>query len=112
MFLDIIDIQILELLRENARLINSEGKEIDRMKAMQVKGKGVKEAKKGEEVAISLPSITYGRQVKEGDILYVDITDYQFKNLKNNKDLLSYDEIKTLQELAEIKRKTKPTWGI
>ncbi|MBU2523027.1 MAG: translation initiation factor IF-2 [Nanoarchaeota archaeon] len=99
-------------LRENAYIINAEGKSVDHMKAMQVKGKGVKEAKKGEEVAISLPSITYGRQVKEGDILYVDLTEYQFRNLKNNKELLSYDEIQTLQELAEIKRKTKPTWGV
>lgn len=99
-------------LRENVRLINAEGKEIDHMRGLQVKGKGVKEAKKGEEVAISLPSVTYGRQVKEGDILYVDINEYQFKNLKNNKELLGYDEIKILQEIAEIKRKEKPTWGV
>ena len=99
-------------LRENVGLINSEGKTIDRLKAMQIKGKGVQEAKKGEEVAISLPSVTYGRQVKEGDILYADITENQFKNLKKNKDLLAYDEIQTLQELAEIKRKTKATWGL
>lgn len=99
-------------LRENVQLINSEGKSIDRLKAMQIKGKGVHEAKKGEEVAISLPSITYGRQVKEGDILYADISEFDFKNLKKNKDLLTYDEIQVLQELSEIKRKTKPTWGI
>ena len=99
-------------LRENAHIINKDGKAIDRLKAMQVKGKGVLEAKKGEEVAISLPSVTYGRQVSEGDVLYADISENQFKSLKNNKDLLSYDEIQTLQELAEIKRKSKPTWGL
>jgi len=99
-------------LRENVKLINSEGKSIDRLKGMQVKGKGVQEAKKGEEVAISLPSITYGRQVKEGDVLYTDLSEYDFKNLKGSKELLTYDEIKVLQELAEIKRKTKSTWGL
>jgi len=99
-------------LKENVSLINLEGKAIDKLKAIQSKGKGVKEAKKDEEVAISLPSITYGRQIKEGDILYSDISEYHFRELKKNKELLTFDEIKILQELANIKRKTNVGWGI
>ena len=31
---------------------------------------------------------------------------------KENKDILSREEIQTLQKIAEIKRKKKPTWGV
>jgi len=36
----------------------------------------------------------------------------QFRNFKKNKDLLSGNEIKILQEIAEIKRNKKSDWGM
>jgi len=93
-------------------LMNINNKIINKIKAMQSEGKGIEKAKKGSEVAISLPSVTYGRQVKEGDVLYSEISEYQFRKLKESKKLLTPDEIAVLQEIAEIKRKEKSTWGL
>ena len=100
------------ILKSDIRLMNSEGEEIDRVKAIQSQKKAVQSAKKGEDVAISLPSITFGRQVNEGEILFSDINEHEFRNLKANKKLLSPNEITILQEIAKIKRTKKATWGL
>jgi len=63
------------------------------------------------EVAISIPGTNYERQLKDKKFLYSNISESQFKEFKKNKDLLSQSEIKTLQEVAEIKRRTKADWG-
>ena len=63
------------------------------------------------EVAISLPGINYERQIKDKNILYSELGESQFKNFKKNKDLLSPNEIKILQEIAELKRESNSDWG-
>ncbi len=99
-------------LKSGLILMNEEGEKIDRIKSMQSEAKSVEEAKKGQELAISLPKITFDRQVKEDQILYSVIKEEEFRKLKKNKKYLSQEEIKILQEIAKIKRKEKPTWGI
>lgn len=99
-------------LKAGVELINEKGNEIDKIKTMQSEGKGVEKATAGQELAISLPSVTFGRQVKEDDILYVNLNEEEFRKLKENKKYLSASEIKILQEIADIKRKSKATWGI
>ncbi len=63
-------------------------------------------------MAVSISGINYERRMKDIDSLYSDISEQQFRNFKKNKDLLSSAELKILQEIAEIKRKTKIDWGI
>lgn len=99
-------------LKPGVQLINEKGEEIAKIKGMQSEGKGVEKATQGMELAISLPNVTFGRQVKEDDVLYADLIGDEFLRLKENKKYLSSGEIKVLQEVAEIKRKTKATWGI
>ncbi|UZE94147.1 MAG: translation initiation factor IF-2 [Candidatus Pacearchaeota archaeon] len=99
-------------LKAGTRLMNEEGKKVDKIKNMQSEGKSVEKAEKSKELAISLPKITFGRQVKEDQILYTEIHEEDFRKLKKNKKYLSQDEIKILQEIANIKRKEKATWGI
>ncbi len=99
-------------LKPGISLINDKGEEVDKIKNLQSEGKSVEKAKKGKELAISLPKITFGRQVKENQILYCSITEQEFRQLKKNKRYLTKDEISVLQEIAQIKRKIKATWGI
>ena len=100
-------------LRSGLSLMNHKGKALDRVKAIQNQNKSVQEAKKGDEVAISLPSINYHRQLIEGESLYSDLSEFEFKKLKQQKSLLSQEEVSVLQEIADIKRKReKPTWGL
>jgi translation initiation factor 5B len=92
--------------------MNQDGEEIDKIKGMQSENKSVEKAHQGEELAISLPNITFGRQVKENQTLYTIVKEDEFRKLKDNKKYLSQSEISVLQEIAQIKRKTKATWGI
>ena len=58
------------------------------------------------EIAISIPGLNYERQIKNPNInfLYSEISESQFKNFKKNKDLLSINEKKILEEISEIRR--------
>jgi translation initiation factor 5B len=92
--------------------IFKEGKKACTLKSIQKEKETVSEAKKGEQIAASFPGLIAGRQIKEGDILYSDIPEPEFRKLKKLKKYLSDDEVMVLKEIAEIKRKEKITWGI
>lgn len=99
-------------LKVDIHIMNAKGKTLDKIKAIQDKKESLKEVKSGKDVAISMPNVNYHRQLFEGEILYSDLTEFGFRKLKTNKKLLTQEEIKILQEIAEIKRKTNSTWGI
>lgn len=100
------------ILKPNTPLINQENEEVAEVKSIQSENKNIEKALQGQEVAISLPNVTFGRQVKENQVLYSNLTEEEFKKLKENKKLLTKQELMLLQEIAEIKRKSKTTWGI
>ena len=98
-------------LKQNLSLIDENGDEISRVKSLQEDKKNVEEAEVGKEIALSLPGIAFDRKLKDSKYLYSDISERQFKSFKNNKDLLSGEELKILQEIAEIKRRKNESWG-
>lgn len=89
-----------------------DGKKLCDLKSMQEENNSVNEAVQGKQVAASFPGVTIGRQLKEGDILYSDLKEDEFRRLKELKKYLNNNEMKVLREIAEIRRKTNPTWGI
>lgn len=89
-----------------------EDKALTEAKELQHEGKKLTEAKRGEQIALSMPGITIGRQLKENDILYSDITEEQFRTYKKIKESLNEEERQILKEIAELKRKNNPSWGI
>ncbi len=99
-------------LKSGTPLIKADGSKVANIKGMQVERENVDEAKKGQELAISLPAITVGRQIHEEDILYADIPEEDFRKLKKLKKYLKGDEVEVLKEFAEIKRKANAMWGI
>ncbi|MBI2451504.1 translation initiation factor IF-2 [Candidatus Pacearchaeota archaeon] len=98
-------------LKVGARLIDESGEEIARVKSIQMDKKSAQEVSEGKEVAIALPGIYFDRKIGEKRFLYSELTANQFKNFKKNKDLLSSNELKVLQEIADIKSR-KGDWGI
>jgi translation initiation factor 5B len=99
-------------LTPDVEIIKPDGSKAGHVKGIQYENENIQKAEKGKQVAISLPDVTGGRQIKEEDILLVDIKEQEFKKLKSLKKYLSEDEITILKEIAEIKRKEKNTWGI
>ena len=93
-------------------LINEKDEKIGNIKNIQSENKSVQEAIEGLEVAISIPGLNYDRELKDKKYLYSNIGESQFKEFKKNKDLLTGPEMKILQEIAELKRKTNSEWGM
>ena len=69
-------------------------------------------AEQGKQLAMALDKITVGRQINEGDFLYTDIPEDDFKKLKELKKYLSKMEVDVLKEIVEIKRRENPIWGV
>jgi translation initiation factor 5B len=61
---------------------------------------------------MAMDGVTVGRQINEGDFLYTDIPEEDFKKMKELKKHLSKRELEVLKEIAEIKRKQNPVWGV
>ncbi len=99
-------------LKSDVDLIKADGSKAGHLKSMQKEKETVESADKNDEVAVSLPGVTAGRQVKENDVLYVDMGEENFRILKKFKKLLSNEEIELLKEFAEIKRKQNNLWGL
>ena len=95
-------------------LIDGKGEKVGRIKNIQSNNKGVDEATENMEVAISIPGSNFERKIKNKDFIFSELGESQFRNFKKNKDLLSANEKKALQEIAEIKRQKKDSegWGL
>jgi translation initiation factor 5B len=86
-------------------LMNASGEVIGKIKGIQNENSPVDAAKKGDSVAISIDEITFGRQVKENDILYTRVRDND-EMLFNRKfgDMLNDEEKALLKQISEIKK--------
>ena len=98
-------------LTSGQNLIDEKGEKVGRIKNIQSEQKSVNEAIEGMEIAVSIPGINFERAMKDRNNIYSDLGESQFRTFKKNKDLLSQNEIKILQEIAEIKRQKKADWG-
>ncbi|MEK6974542.1 MAG: translation initiation factor IF-2 [Nanoarchaeota archaeon] len=108
----VLGVEIIAGTLKPGMKLMKEGKEITEVKGIQEQGKNIPEAAKGKEVAVSFIKVIVGRQINSGDVLYSSINEEEFRKLKKLKKHLSDDEIKVMKEIAEIKRKENPVWGI
>jgi translation initiation factor 5B len=99
-------------IKPNVPLMDENGNQIARIKSIQENQNQLQEAVHGMEIAISLPGVNFERQLKEINYLYTDMSEQQFRKFKDNKDLLTKDEIQALQKIAEIKRRANNGWGV
>ncbi len=91
-------------------LMNDEGTIVGKVKELQNEGKPVEMAKKGDSVAISVEGPTYGRQIREGQILYTRVKDSDESLLKGKlKEGLSQEEQDLLNRIISIKGSSKKT---
>ena len=109
----IVGVEILAgTLKAGTPLMKTDGNVITEAKSIQQEQENIEKAEKGKQVAVSLPNVTIGRQVQEGDTLYSAIPEEHFKKLKEFKKYLSQEEISVLKEIADIMRQNNPMWGI
>ncbi len=87
-------------IKTGVELIKSDGTNIGSINEIQNRGESIATADEGMQVAISMKKPTFGRQIKENEILYVDVDIGEVNKLRG---LLSPDEEKLLTEVYEIK---------
>ena len=93
-------------------IMNADGKRITQVKSLKEGQDNVTIAEQGKQLAMAMDNITIGRQVNEGDFLYTDVPERDYKKLKSLKKYLTARELELLKEIAQIKRKDNPVWGI
>jgi translation initiation factor 5B len=103
------------LLKRNSRVVlfdDSEPERVGMLKSIQDEGEDVDEARTGERVAVSIDGPTVGRQIEEGDELWVEIPEKHAKILEQElEEDISADERETLRMYLEKHRNRDPFWG-
>ncbi len=97
-------------IRVGQRILRKDGRVVGRIKSMRKGENNVIEAIMGEEVAVAIEGVTIGRQIKAGETYYIDIPEEHGKKLFRMD--LKYEDREVLEEIARIKRKEKPFWGL
>ncbi|HYD03884.1 MAG TPA: translation initiation factor IF-2 [Alphaproteobacteria bacterium] len=109
----IVGIEVLSgTLRTGIKIMKSDGIAITEIKGVQKNKESVNKLEQKEQGAASLPGVTVGRQINEGDIYYSAIPEGDFRKLKTLVKYLSKEETTVLKEIAEIMRKNNPVWGV
>jgi len=102
-------------LRRNVNVVKWDGtdaKRIGRLKSLQDAGEDVDSARTGEQLAASIDGPTVGRQIEEGDDLWVEIPEKHAKILEQElKEEISVDEREALSMYLEKHRNRDPFWG-
>jgi translation initiation factor 5B len=96
-------------LRPGVRLIHPSGAEVGVLKSLQSEGTSVSEAAESTELAASIEGAVVGRNMKEGDVLLVDLSESAARALRGQ--TLTPVEAEILEEVARIHRASHPFWG-
>ena len=97
-------------IRPEERLLKEDGRVVGKIRSIRDGEETLKEAKAGQELAVAIEGVTVGRQIREGDVLYVNLTEGDAKKLKELE--LNYDEKEVLEKVIRIKRKEDGLWGM
>ncbi|MFB3765751.1 MAG: translation initiation factor IF-2 [Methanotrichaceae archaeon] len=109
----IVGVQVIGgVIRTQTNLMREDGANVGAIKGIQAHNENIGSATVGQEVAISIDGPTVGRQIHEGDILYVNIPEKHSRIVEQElKPKLNEDEREVLEKFLEIKRKKEPFWG-
>jgi translation initiation factor 5B len=102
-------------LRRNTNVVKwdgNEAKRIGRLKSLQDEGEDIDSARTGERLAASIDGPTVGRQIEEGDDLWVEVPEKHAKILEQElREDISVDEREALSMYLEKHRNRDPFWG-
>ncbi|WP_435092992.1 translation initiation factor IF-2 [Halorubrum sp. N11] len=112
----VVGVEIISGTVQNNRNVGQfEGNEFERvgqLSGIQKQGDDVDEARAGERVSIAIDGPTVGRDIEEGDTLWIEIPEKHAKILEQElKEDIPADEREALAAYLETKRKRDPFWG-
>ena len=100
------------VVRTNVDVMLENGNVVGKIKGLQSEGENIPSAGAGKEVAMAIEGATVGRQIKEEEVLYINVPERHAKILEHEiYDSLSTDEKEILDTFLSLKRKDNPFWA-
>ncbi len=94
----VFGVEVLKGLIKPGTRLRKDKEIVGEIKEMQMRGENIKEAKSGDKVAISMPDVTIGKEVKENDELDVFLSYEDLDTLQKIRHKLSNEEKELLEE--------------
>ncbi|MDP2768081.1 MAG: translation initiation factor IF-2 [Candidatus Methanoperedens sp.] len=100
------------VIKTNLDVMKENGAVVGTIKGIQERNENISEAAAGKEVAVAIDGPTVGRQIKEGDTLYIDVPEKHAKIAEQELfESMKIEDKETLMAFMEIKRWGNPFWG-
>ncbi|MDO8624972.1 MAG: translation initiation factor IF-2 [Candidatus Diapherotrites archaeon] len=94
-------------IKTDVSVISSAGKRLGHVLAVQQNGKSAQEAKKGEEIALSIEDGVFGRNVFDEEEIWVMLSPNQLAELSRMQNELSLDDQEALVETRKMMERFK-----
>ena len=112
----VVGVEIMAGTVQNNRYVakfeNGEKVRVGELSGMQENGEDVSEARAGSRVSVAIDGPTVGRQIEEGDELWIDLPEKHAKILEQElKEEIPGDEREALNAYLDTMRKRDPFWG-
>jgi len=112
----VVGVEVLSgTVRKNANVAKFQGNEpkrVGNVKGIQEQGEDVDEARSGNRVSVAIDGPTVGRQIEEGDELWIELPEKHAKILEQElDDDIPADELEALKMYLDKQRKRDPFWG-
>ncbi|NEU55625.1 translation initiation factor IF-2 [Halorussus sp. MSC15.2] len=112
----VVGVEILAgTVKKNSNVVKFDGNDptrVGQLKGIQEQGEDVDEARSGNRVSVAIDGPTVGRQIEEGDELWMELPEKHAKILEQElADDIPVDELEALQMYLDKRRKRDPFWG-
>jgi translation initiation factor 5B len=100
------------IIKTSLEVMKEDGSIVGKIKGIQEHNENISEAISGKEVAVAIDGPTVGRQIKEGDILYIDVPEKHAKIVEQELfESMKIEDKEGMMAYMEIRRRGHPFWG-
>lgn len=112
----VVGVEVLAgTLKNNRRIVKWEGNKparVGELSGIQEQGEDVSSARAGTRVSVAIDGPTVGRQIDEGDELWIELPEKHAKILEQElSSEIPADELEALQSYLDKHRRRDPFWG-
>ena len=95
----------------NQGVLRNDNLVVGTIRSLRSEDQVLKEALQGDEVAVAINNVTVGRQISEGDVLYIEMDERAILKIRDAGVKLSPIEEDIITEMQGFKKKDQPFWG-
>ena len=95
----------------NQGVLRNDNTVVGHIKSLRSGEQVLKEAIQGDEVAVAINNVTVGRQISEGDVLYIEMDERAILKIRDAGVKLSPIEEDIITEMQKFKRNAQPFWA-